>query len=169
MSKGGRRFGLVENLLLTRSRLLFLDTSALLYFLDAKEPYITLLLPLFGRVQRRECNVVVSAITEAEMLVRPNQRADLGAIERISGLLSEDGIQVSPMDRRTARRAALLRALHDFALPDAIIIATAIEMGCEAIVGNDAKWRRLAEIPYVHLGDVIKDHGLDTSMATQRE
>ena len=41
------------------------------------------------------------------------------------------------------------------AIPDAIIIATAIETGCDAIVGNDAAWRGKTEIPFVYLEEAI--------------
>jgi predicted nucleic acid-binding protein len=105
-------------------------------------------------VQQREAVVVVSVITEAELLVHPEQEDDREAMERIGDLLSEDGIQVFPVDRRIARRAAALRAHNRFGLADAIIVATALETGCDAIVGNDGAWRKLTEIPYVHLDEL---------------
>lgn len=110
---------------------------------------------LFGRVQRREAEVVVSVVTEAELLVRPHREGDTEAIERIAGLLSEDGIHVFALGRPAARSAAELRARHGLKLPDAIIVATALAAGCDAIVGNDGHWRRIKEIPYLHLDDLL--------------
>ena len=102
-------------------------------------------------------------ITESELLVRPERDGNREAIERIGDLLSEDGIFVVDVDHRIARRAAALRgaALRNdkgggFKLPDAIIIATAIETGCDVIVSRDGGWRRLTDIPIVHLDDVVK-------------
>jgi predicted nucleic acid-binding protein len=132
-----------------------LDTNAFIYFLTGREPYLTLLLPLFRRVQQGQARFIVSAITEAELLVRPQRDEDAGAIERIADLLSEDGILVVPISRTIARHAAELRGRHRLGLADAIIVATAVETGCEAIVGNDGAWRRLIEVPYVHLDEVI--------------
>jgi len=131
-----------------------LDTNAYIYFLEGREPYVFFLIPLLQRVQRGEANLIVSVITEAELLVRPQREGDLEAIERIGDLLSEDGIYVVGVDRRIARRTASLRAEKRLRLADAIIVATAIETECEAIVGNDGDWRRLNEIPFVCLDDL---------------
>ena len=117
------------------------------------------LLPIFRRVQSRQAHLVVSAVTEAELLVGPYRDDDLEALERIRGLLSTDGIDVLDVNRRMGRLSAVLRARHGLQTADAIIVATAIEAGCDAIVGNDKKWRRLDEIAYVHLDEIAQiDH-----------
>jgi len=114
-------------------------------------------------VQQGQASLIISVVSEAELLVRPERDNDAEARERISDLLSEDGIFVVPVDRSIARRAAALRAVaksqRKIGLPDAIIVATAIETGCDAIVGNDADWRGwTTDVPYVHLDDAIKIH-----------
>jgi predicted nucleic acid-binding protein len=115
-------------------------------------------MPLFQRVQAGNLSLIVSAITEAELLVRPERDQDAAAKERISDLLSEDGIFVVNVERRIARRAAALRGRTKIALADAIIIATALETGCDAIVGNDGEWaRKLDDIPFVRLDDILKE------------
>ena len=83
------------------------------------------------------------------------REGNVEAIERIADLLSEDGLEVVPVFRPTARAAAELRARHGLKLPDAIIVATALAAGCDVIVGNDKEWRKLQEIPYVRLDDVV--------------
>ena len=94
---------------------------------------------------------------EAELLVRPERDKETAVIEQIEDLLSEDGIYVVDVDRRIARRAASIRARGGgIGLPDAIIIATALETGCDLIVGNDKDWLKLPELPYVLL-----DHEVD--------
>jgi predicted nucleic acid-binding protein len=124
-----------------------------------------LLLPLFRRVQRRDATIFASVITEAELLVYAEQKRSSEAAEIVRDLLSEDGIYVINTDRRIARRAAAIRgaALRQgtdkkMAIPDAIIIATAIETGCDAIVGNDGAWRGRTEIPFVYLKDAVTNH-----------
>ena len=106
-------------------------------------------------MQAGEVELVVSVIIETELLIRPARDRDEVAVERIGDLLSEDGINVVGVDRRIGRKAAALRAEKNLGLADAIIVATAIETGCEAIVGNDGAWRRLDEIPFVCLDDVV--------------
>jgi len=124
-----------------------------------------LLLPLFRRVQRRDATIFASVMTEAELLVYAEQKRSPEAAEIVRDLLSEDGIYVINTDRRIARRAAAIRgaALRQgtdkkMAIPDAIIIATAIETGCDAIVGNDGAWRGRTEIPFVYLKDAVTNH-----------
>lgn len=115
-----------------------------------------MLLPLLRRVQRGECAAFVAGITEAELLVRPERARDSAAIQRIGDLLSEDGFYVIDMDRRIARRAARLRGQEGVGLADAIIAATALETGCDAVVTNDHNFaKRLREIPYVSLNDLV--------------
>jgi predicted nucleic acid-binding protein len=144
-------------LLLTRSDQLLLDTCAFIYFLDGEEPYYSVLLPIFRRVQSGELAVIVSAITEAELLVKPERDRNEAARERIEDLLSENGIYVVGVDRKIARRAAAMRAQTRLKLPDAIIIATALETDCEAVVGNDGQWsRKDVEIPFIRLDDVVR-------------
>lgn len=141
---------------------MLLDTNAFTYFLRGDQGYLGLLLPLFRRVQRGEATIFASVMTEAELLVHAEHRQSPEAAELIRDLLSEDGIYVINTDRRIAKRAAQIRgaALRQgtdkkMAIPDAIIIATAIETGCEAIVGNDAAWRGRTEIPFVYLKDAV--------------
>ena len=133
------------------SRRLLLDTNAIIYFLSGLEPYLSFLTPLFRRVLRAEAIMIISVVTESELLVRPEREGNEQAIERIEDLLSEEGFTVVDVDRRIGRQAAKLRAAHGFKLPDAIIIATALETRCDMVVGNDAAWRRLPEFPFVHL------------------
>jgi predicted nucleic acid-binding protein len=66
-------------------------------------------------------------------------------------------VEVYGLDRRIARRAAQIRATLALSLADAAIVATALHAGCDVIVGNDERCaRRVAEIPYVFLDDVVK-------------
>lgn len=95
-------------------------------------------------------------ITESELLARPERESDKAAIEQINGLLSEDGIYVIGVDRLIARRAAVLRGRTRLKLADAIIVATAAETGCEAVVGNDRGWaRQQIDVPFVLLDDLV--------------
>lgn len=111
---------------------------------------------MFRRVQAGELSIIVSAVTEAELLVRPERDGNAFAIDRIEALFAEDGIYVVSVDRKIARRTAKLRAKHNFRLPDAIIIATAIETDCDAVVSNDYAWSRQEEIPFVCLDDLTE-------------
>ena len=127
-----------------------------MYFLGSVEPYYTVLQPLFRRVFEGSLTVVVSTVTEAELLSWPELQVNEEAREQIADLLSEHGMQVVPLDRRIARRAGALRSGRGFKLMDAIIIATASETGCEAIVGNDGEWaRKQVTPPFINLREIV--------------
>jgi predicted nucleic acid-binding protein len=112
---------------------------------------------VFRRVQAGTLTILLSAITEAELLVRPERDGNQAAKERIGDLLSENGIYVLGVDRKIARRAAAIRGRTSLKLPDAIIVATALETDSDAIVGNDGKWtNKEVEIPFIRLDDVVK-------------
>jgi predicted nucleic acid-binding protein len=51
-------------------------------------------------------------------------------------------LTVLPVDMVVAVQAATLRATMGVALPDAVVIASGLLAGCEAIVTNDERWRR---------------------------
>ena len=107
-------------------------------------------------MQNHDLRIIVSVITEAELLVRPERDDNEEARERIADLLSEDGMEVVPVERRIARRAAALRGRTRLKLADAIIVATAIETRCDAIVGNDGEWsKKSIDFPFVRLDDVV--------------
>ena len=50
-------------------------------------------------------------------------------------------LTVLPVDLHVAQEAAVIRAMTRLALPDALIVASALLAGCEAIVSNDAQWQ----------------------------
>jgi predicted nucleic acid-binding protein len=118
------------------------------------QPYLRVLIPLFDRVRDGEAVMVLSAISEAELLVRPERDGNREAIEKIADFLSEDGIYVVEVTRPIARRAAKLRPVNQISIADAVIMATAVETGCDLLLGNDARWAKAPGVPFVRLDDV---------------
>ncbi|MBI2939567.1 MAG: PIN domain-containing protein [Chloroflexi bacterium] len=65
---------------------------------------------------------------------------------------------VLPMDLQVATSAATLRAMQNVSVPDAVIVASGLLTGCEAIVSNDEEWRRrlqplFPQFKWVYLAD----------------
>lgn len=107
------------------------------------------------RVQRAEVSLVLSAVTELEARVKHEETANTRELERIDELLAEDGVNVVPVSRGLARHAAVIRARHRLSGIDAIIVATAEEADCHAILGNDRRWRGRTAVPFLCLEDLI--------------
>jgi predicted nucleic acid-binding protein len=91
------------------------------------------------------------------MLVKPLRDGDVFQAELIDALFQgPEHVEVVPVDRKVAYRAARLRAELGLRLDDAFIVATALEASCDALVGNDALCaRRVAEVPYVYLDEAL--------------
>jgi predicted nucleic acid-binding protein len=54
-------------------------------------------------------------------------------------------LTVLPMDMLVAAQAATLRATTGLPLPDAVVIASGVLSGCDAIVTNDGRWKQCGE------------------------
>ena len=83
---------------------------------------------------------VVSIITQIELLSFPGLTAENEtAIQR---MLAQE-VEIMPLNDPIAERTISLRRAHRLKLPDAVIVATALELGYE-LMTNDAA---LAKVP----------------------
>ncbi len=139
---------------------LALDTAPLIYFLEGVAPWATVVRQVLEAAERGQLELVASVVTEAELLVAPLRLENSGpAVSAVQMLL--DGpppIEIRPLSRAIARRAARIRAAWNLRLADAAIVATASESGCTALLGNDASFRRLEVdgLRYYHLDDLAR-------------
>lgn len=133
------------------------DTNAVIYFLDDVEPYYPLVERALSAVESGEKSCTLSVITELELLVLPLREGNQAKLAQIADFFRVfPGVGVVGVSREIARRAAAFRAEKRLRLADAIIVATALEEGCHAIIGNDNLCaRRVKEIPYLYLEDFV--------------
>lgn len=130
------------------------DTSACICFLDRPpgDSRHELTTRLFGRVQSAGLTVLVSPITVAELLVLPVRLADVRA-EAMVRLFITRLCTVAEATAETASHAAELRARYRLRTPDAFVLAAAREHAVDAVVGNDATWKRVDDLRYIHIDD----------------
>jgi hypothetical protein len=69
-------------------------------------------------------------------------------------LLGTAGIVPLPLDAVIARGAAELRARYALRTPDAVQVATAISVGCQAFLTNDRGLQRVNELRVLVLDDL---------------
>jgi predicted nucleic acid-binding protein len=91
------------------------------------------------------------------MLVRPIRAGERHLLTMHRFLRDFPNLQIVNTDFEVAHQAANIRALTRLALPDSLIVGTAIMSACEVIVTNDERWaRRLAPLyprfRWVYLG-----------------
>ena len=134
-----------------------LDTNVLIYLLEDVQPYRDLAVQVLHMMDRGLMVGCISTIVEAEMLVRPIRDRNHRAQETIELFLrNSPNLVLRSVDRAVAKRAAEVRAASRLRLPDAIVVATAIEERCDVLIGNDgAMSRGVPGIQYLHLDDYV--------------
>ena len=86
-----------------------------------------------------------SVVSAVELLVRPIRTSQERFTFMHTFLTEFPHLTVLPMDVTVAVQAATLRATMGIALPDAVVVASGLLAGCEAIVTNDERWKRRGE------------------------
>ncbi|MEX2546929.1 MAG: PIN domain-containing protein [Chloroflexota bacterium] len=89
--------------------------------------------------------LVLPASAYAEVLVAPFRR-DGDSANVVDSLIDALPATVQPITRAIARAAAELRAQHGsrLRLPDALVVATAVELGADRILTTDRRWPTLS-------------------------
>ena len=117
------------------------DTAVWIYHLEDVRPYSELTLHLLSEAAAGAMKLVLSTISVAEILTGPwraghGDRA--GPIE--AALQALPGIAAADITWSIARSAARIRGETNLPMPDALIIASALESGAQILVTNDADW-----------------------------
>jgi len=119
-----------------------LDADVIIGFLDPGDAQHERAVETLRQVLMSGNALVVAASVYAEILVQPMR---VGLDQRVDAFLAETSIEVVPIDRSIARRAAGLRAKHhSLRLPDALALATAIERNA-GVVSLDERLQRIAD------------------------
>lgn len=86
-----------------------------------------------------------SVISAVELLIRPIRTGQVEFTFMHTFLLRHPNLTVLPMDLTVAVQAASLRATAGIPLPDAVVVASGLLAGCEAVITNDERWKRRLE------------------------
>ncbi len=126
-----------------RDARLAIDTSAAIAYLHGGERASPAGLWVFdGCLATGRNPGVMCALTVAELLVGP-YRSGAAAVATMEGFFRFfEAIEVVPLDTAVARTAAQLRATAGLTLPDAAVVATALERDATMVITNDARWSR---------------------------
>ena len=136
-------------------QLLGFDSSPVIYFVEAQPIYAPLMAELFQRIGHGQLVGMTSMITLVEVLTQPRAKGDAQLSDAYRDLLlASTYFQTVPIDTSIAELAADLRASYGLHTPDALQIAVALAEGCEAFLTNDARLRRVAELPILLVDDL---------------
>jgi predicted nucleic acid-binding protein len=122
-----------------------IDTSVVLAYLAGGEPASQEAEELFdGLVATGRNPASLSAVTVAEILIRPF-RTGAPAVAIAEGFLRHFAdLQIVPVDYEVAREAARIRAAASLPMPDALIVASALVGEANVLITTDRSWRTKA-------------------------
>lgn len=130
---------------------LLIDSSVVLSYLTGAEAGSARAEELFDAYVATGRNPAsLSMVTVGEILVRPFRHGPATVATAEAFLQHFADIRLVPVTYDVAREGARLRASTDLPMPDALIIASGLVVGADAIVTDDRTWRR-------RLRDVVPD------------
>jgi predicted nucleic acid-binding protein len=132
----------------------YLDTNFFIYALENFPPAASAVARIGQMIQDGELTAFTSELTLAETLVVPTRNRDQRLIDLYSDFISSrDGLTVVPVTRQVWVDAAQVRASSSLKLPDAVHVATARQMACEAFLTNDRGFSTLSGLAVLYLDD----------------
>lgn len=121
-----------------------IDTAPFIYVLEAHPQFCDQFTGLFKAADAGNLHIALSTITLAEVLTGPLKAGQTALAKRYEKALSQYTlVSVSP---QVAALAAQLRAQYRLRLPDAIQLATALDIGATAFVTHDRDFSRVTGI-----------------------
>jgi predicted nucleic acid-binding protein len=121
-----------------------LDTSILIYYMEANVRYLALADAVFSWVEKAGHEAVTSTITMTELLVPSYRDKDENRVDAFYGLLTTyPNLRWIAPDLETADLAAQLRATYRLRTPDALEAATALKAQATGFLTNDPAFARI--------------------------
>lgn len=120
------------------------DAGPVIAVLDGEDPHHAGAIAALQQAEVAGDRLVLPASAYAECLVYPARRG-ARAMNVVDAYLDALPASIEPVTRSIAREAARLRARHgpSLPLPDALVVATAIQLGANRILTTDRGWPRL--------------------------
>jgi len=122
-----------------------LDTNILIYFLENIEPQAGKVEKILNGFMRGEDDGVISAVTVAEVLTGVYKSEDKTKPVKVKRLLNDltlSSFKIVPVTFEIADLAADIRAKRGGSLPDALIVATALNQKANCLCSEDKDLQR---------------------------
>jgi predicted nucleic acid-binding protein len=122
-----------------------LDTNILIYFLEGIEPQSSKVEKVLSKFMKAEDEGIISTITVAEILTGFYIAGDVDKAAKVKKLLNDltlNSFKIVPVTFEIADLAANFRAKRGGRLPDALIVATALNQKASLIYSQDKDLQR---------------------------
>ncbi len=123
------------------------DTAPFIYLLENHPQWAERFVGLFEAADRGSVQIALSTVTLAEVLTGPYKAGQTALAKRYEKALLS--YQVVPLSAAIASLAAQLRVRYLLKLPDAVQLATALDIGAAALVTHDRDFSKVQGLPIV--------------------
>lgn len=120
------------------------DTAPFIYLLESHPQFADQFVGLFEAAAAGDLTIRLSTITLAEVLSGPFKAGQTALTKRYEKALSR--LSVIPVSPSIAVLAAQLRAQYRLKLPDAIQLASALDVGAAAFVTHDRDFSQVTGV-----------------------
>jgi predicted nucleic acid-binding protein len=124
------------------------DTAPWIYVLESHPQFADRFVGLFEAAAKGHVLIALSTITLAEVLIGPCKAGQTALAKRYEKALLQ--YRVVDVSAPIAALAAQLRAQYRLKLPDALQLATALDMGATALVTHDRDFSQVSGLDIVN-------------------
>ncbi len=124
------------------------DTAPWIYILEDHPVWASQFVGLFEAAERGRLQLALTTVTLAEVLAGPFKAKQTALAKRYEKALGR--YQVVPLSAQVAVMAAQLRVQYRLKLPDAVQLASALDIGAAALVTHDRDFSKVLDFPVLN-------------------
>ena len=121
------------------------DTAPWIYILEDHPVWASQFVGLFEAAERGRLQLALTTVTLAEVLAGPFKAKQTALAKRYEKALGR--YHVVPLSAQVAVMAAQLRVQYRLKLPDAVQLASALDIGAAALVTHDRDFSKVQDFP----------------------
>jgi len=120
------------------NKAIYLDTAPLIYYMEEASIGFSFLKDIFKKNENGDFTFFTSTITLAEVLILPVKMGNAKLTEQYEFFITQPpSLRLINVNSSIAKLAAHLRSEYSLKLPDAIHVATALEVKVDFFLTND--------------------------------
>ena len=130
---------------LSEGATVLVDTAPWIYLLEDHPEFAARFVGLFEAAERGQVQLALTTVTLSEVLTGPFKSGQAALAKRYETALGH--YQLVPLSASVASLAAQLRVQYRLKLPDAVQLASALDIGAAALVTHDRDFSAVQGLP----------------------
>lgn len=119
-----------------------IDTAPMIYHLETVAPYFSVTKEIFRTLASTNRKGILSMVSVTEIVTKPFREGQQGFIDNFEKYVLPQ-FDLREITYEIAKRAGKLRSQYTLKTPDALVVSTALESGCQLFITNDKNLRKL--------------------------